>query len=181
MTDSFDAFDSESRPRGADTGASRAEALEAELAQTRERANRLAHAYRALEAEQLALRQRLEREHARALEVDRGAAFHIVIEAVDELDRALVAGQPKDPMTRGIQLVREGMLRRLSELGVERLLLTGRVFDPHLAEALETVWTPDPAEDGVVLEELRAAYALGERIIRTGRVRVGRHAAPARA
>lgn len=179
MTDSFDAFDSGARPRTSETPAT--EALEAELARTRERANRLAQAYRAMEAEQEGLRRRLEREHARALEVDRGAAFAIVIESLDELDRALAAGPPEDPLTQGVQLVREGMLRRLAEAGVERLQLTGTPFDPHLAEALETVWTHDPAQDGRILEEVRPAYALKDRVIRPARVTVGRHTPPGRA
>lgn len=181
MTDSFDAFDSGSRPGPPETPSSALQALEAELARTRERANRLAQAYRALEAEQEGLRQRLEREHARALEVDRGAALAIVIESLDELDRALEAGRPEDALTRGVGMVRDGMLRRLAEAGVERLELLGTPFDPHLAEAVETVWTPDPGQDGRIVGVQRPAYARQERVIRPARVTVGRHTPPARA
>ncbi|HLT28754.1 MAG TPA: nucleotide exchange factor GrpE [Myxococcaceae bacterium] len=179
MTDSFDADDTGVRPRTPEPASAALKSLEEELAQTRERANRLAQAYRALEAEQEAFRQRLEREHARTLEVDRGVAFSIVIEALDELDRALGAGPPDDPLTRGVQMVRDGMLRRLAEAGVERLTLVGTPFDPHLAEAVETVWTPEPQQDGRVVEELRPAYARQERVIRPARVKVGRHTPPA--
>ena len=179
MTDSFDAFDSGSRSRTPETASSALQALEEELAQARERANRLAQAYRAIEAEQEAFRLRLEREHARTLEIDRGAAFTIVIESLDELDRALDAGQPGDPLTQGVQMVRDGMLRRLAESGVERLTLVGAPYDPHLAEAVETVWTHDAHQDGRVIEELRPAYARQERVIRPARVKVGRHTPPA--
>ena len=58
---------------------------------------------------------------------------------------------------------------------------TWKRFDPNQAEAVDAEVVTDPAEDGRVLSEVRAGYALNGRVVRPARVRVGRYVAPARA
>ena len=64
--------------------------------------------------------------------------------------------------------------KRISDLGAQRLQVGGQRFDPHLAEAVDTVAVADESQDGVVLQEVRAGYRIGDRILRPARVRVGR-------
>jgi len=67
-----------------------------------------------------------------------------------------------------------GLQQRISALGAERITVTGQRFDPHLAEAVDAVTVADPEQDGRVVQEVRAGYRIGERILRPARVRVGR-------
>ncbi|HYB43492.1 MAG TPA: nucleotide exchange factor GrpE, partial [Candidatus Methylomirabilis sp.] len=62
-----------------------------------------------------------------------------------------------------------------------RLQLEGSPFDPQKAEAVDTELVTDADQDGSVLAEVRAGYALGGRVVRPARVRVGRYVPPARA
>jgi molecular chaperone GrpE len=50
----------------------------------------------------------------------------------------------------------------------------GMPYDPRTAEAIDLVVVADPAQEGVVLEEFRPGWRIGDRILRPARVRVGR-------
>jgi hypothetical protein len=49
-------------------------------------------------------------------------------------------------------------------------------FDPRLAEAVDLVPVSDASQDDLVVQEVRAGYRIGERVLRPARVRVGRFA-----
>jgi len=69
----------------------------------------------------------------------------------------------------------------LSALGVERVEVLGRPFDPNVAEAVDMEITPNADEDQHVVAEIRAAYKLKDRVIREGRVKVAKYVPPANA
>ena len=96
---------------------------------------------------------------------------------LDELTRAYagedVQGELRS-LVEGVRLSLGVLHRRVAELGAQRIQVVGRPFDPHVAEAVDTVPIADAALDGVVLQEIRAGYRIGERVLRPARVRVGR-------
>lgn len=158
------------------------ERLRAELEAARRKVDELARAYQALDRDREDFKQRLLRERERMLEVERGNVAQLLIEAVDELDLSLMAsGEEHSSLARGVRMIRDNILRKLEGSGVERLALVGQPFDPHLAEAADMELTPHPEQDHQVLQELRAGYRLGERVIRPARVRVARYVQPASA
>ena len=62
----------------------------------------------------------------------------------------------------------------MSELGAQRIQVVGHRYDPHLAEAVDLVPVSDVSQDEVVVQEVRAGYRIGDRVLRPARVRVGR-------
>lgn len=158
------------------------EKLTTELASSRKRVDELARAYKELLADREEFKARLSRERERLWDVERGKVAHALLEAIDELE--LVVQGSKDTesaLYQGVKLIRDSLLTRAQQFGIERLDLVGRPYDPNAAEAADMAITHDEAEDQKVLAELRAGYRLGDRIIRPARVKVARYVRPARA
>jgi molecular chaperone GrpE len=93
-----------------------------------------------------------------------------VIEAVDNLERALEASaQGSDDLTGGVEMVLNGLRETLARNGVEAVDPTGEKFDPQLHEALSTQ-PGDGAEPGTVVEVMQKGYLVGEQLVRPARV-----------
>jgi molecular chaperone GrpE len=167
---------------GAGAGGPEADAREAQLAAQAKRIDELTRAYAALVEDNKSFRQRLDRERARVIEAERASVAQALLEAADDLERALAAvsgaGEARPEALRnlaeGVRLSLGALHRRISALGAERIQAAGQRFDPHLAEAIDTVAVADESLDGVVLQEVRAGYRIGDRVLRPARVRVGR-------
>jgi molecular chaperone GrpE len=166
---------------GAEPGGGGAEQLQApdpRDATIAQQAGRIDEILRALAAsvdEGRAARARLERQTARVLEAERAAVAGVLLEAVDELERALTAaGEATGPLVDGVRLTLSSLAKKVQELGAERIPLVGTRFDPVLAEAIDLVPVSDAAQDDKVVEEVRPGYRIGEKILRPARVRVGR-------
>lgn len=144
------------------------------------RIDELARAVQAGEREREEFKKRLTRERERMIEVEKGNVAQTLLEAVDDLDLSLSSAD-ESPLAQGVRLIRDGILSRLSGLGVERVPLVGQPFDPNMAEAIDMEITASPDEDQKVVQELRPAYRLKERVIRPGRVKVARYIPPAQA
>lgn len=154
---------------------------QAALAAQAARIDELSRAYAALVEDNKAFRQRMEREKARVIEAERAAVAQALLEAADDLERALAAvsgaresGGTLPDLVEGVRLSLGGLHRRIGALGAERLEVAGRPFDPHVAEAIDAVPVADESQDGVVLQEVTPGWRIGERILRPARVRVGR-------
>lgn len=93
-----------------------------------------------------------------------------LIDAVDNLERALAtAGETRDGLTDGVEMVLRGMREALTRNGIEAVDPTGEKFDPNQHEALSTM-PVEGAEPGVVVEVAQKGYRLGEQLIRPARV-----------
>lgn len=127
-----------------------------------------------------AARERLSRDVGRRVELQFGELVGDLLEAVDDLDRALSHVEGVDeaaPLAEGVGLARDRFLATLARHGIERIDCEDEEFDPNLAEAVR-VDPVDPSRDGRVTEILRPGYRLGDRVIRAARVAVGRAAEP---
>lgn len=155
-----------------------AEALAAELKEWERRARdaearlaELADAYRRAREDLKAARARLERDQEIRVKDALGRAFERILATVDSLDRALSHAED-GPLFEGLQLARRQLLEALAGEGVERIEVLGLPFDPTVAEAVVTTPAETPEQANTVVEELRAGYRLGERILRPAQVRV---------
>jgi molecular chaperone GrpE len=93
-----------------------------------------------------------------------------VIEAVDNLERALeAAAQGTDELAGGVEMVLNGLRETLTRNGVEAIDPRGERFDPQWHEALSTQ-VVEGAEPGVVVETMQKGYRLGEQLVRPARV-----------
>jgi molecular chaperone GrpE len=148
---------------------------DAAIAQQQSRIDELMRAYAATVDEAKAARARMEREKTRVLEAERAQVAQALLEAVDELERALgAAGDATGPLVDGVRLTLASLSKKVAELGAERIPVVGQPFDPRLAEAVDLVPVGDASQDDVVVQEVRAGYRIGERVLRPARVRVGR-------
>ena len=144
----------------------------------------VALAYAALLEDNEAFRTRLEREKSRVVEAERASIAQALLESTDDLERALsaVASVDKDydqglrDLTRGVRLSLALLYKRIASLGAERIATTGRHFDPQLAEAVGTVNVSERSQHGIVIDEMRPGYRVGDRLLRAAQVRVGHFA-----
>ncbi len=92
-----------------------------------------------------------------------------VIDAVDNLERALEAAGEGEGLAEGVTMVLGGLRETLSRNGVDVVDPKGERFDPTRHEALSTQ-PVEGAESGTVVEVLQKGYVLGEQLVRPARV-----------
>jgi molecular chaperone GrpE len=156
--------------------------LRAELEAAHKRIDELARAFQALERDREDFKARLTRERERVLEVEKGNVALLLLEVMDELELSLQAsGDDQSPLAKGVRLIRDGILKKIQALGIERVDVIDRAFDPNVAEAADTEVTTEPTEDQKVVAVVRPGYRLKDRIIRPARVKVARYSSPAQA
>ena len=120
-------------------------------------------------------RKRVAREREEAARNAAGPVVKDLLPAVDNLERALAAAPPGDPLADGVRMVLRQVEEALLRHGVEPKDAMGEVFDPALHEALATVPSPGSIAGTVVGQHGRAWMHHG-RLLRPAMVAV---AAPA--
>ncbi len=153
--------------------------LTSELEAAHRRINELAAGLQRSESEREAFKTRLTRERDQLLDLEKGKVALVLLEAIDDLELCLTGDD--SPISKGVRLIRDGLVKRAEEFGLERVELKGGAYDPNLAEATDMEITPNPAEDGRVVAVLKAAWTLKGRVLRAGRVKVAKYVQPAQA
>ena len=92
-----------------------------------------------------------------------------VVDAVDNLERALETSESGDGLAAGVEMVLKGLRETLSKNGIEQVDPKGEKFDPNQHEALSTM-PVEGTESGMVVEVVQKGYTLGEQLIRPARV-----------
>jgi molecular chaperone GrpE len=121
-------------------------------------------------------RKRVAKETSEALARGKADLARELLPALDNLERALEAGEDASAhaaLVKGVAMVRDELHGRLESAGVESFDPTGEKFDPQLHEALST--KPDEGtEPGVVLETVEKGYRLNGQVLRAAKVVVSR-------
>jgi molecular chaperone GrpE len=138
------------------------ERLEGELAAEHDRLLRTA-------ADLENFRKRVAREREEAARNASGPVVKDLLPAVDNLERALAAAPPGDPLADGVRMVLRQVEEALLRHGVEPKDALGEVFDPALHEALATVPTPG-AVAGTVVGQHGRAWMHNGRLLRPAMV-----------
>ena len=121
-------------------------------------------------------RKRAQREKE---EVQRFGAERLLkdlLPVVDNLDRALAAAAPDDPLAGGVKLVLKVLEEALARHGVKSFHALGEPFDPRNHEAILTI-PAGGATPGTVVVEHGRGFTLHDRLVRPALVGVA--AAPA--
>ncbi|HEX3040793.1 MAG TPA: nucleotide exchange factor GrpE [Solirubrobacterales bacterium] len=92
-----------------------------------------------------------------------------LIDAVDNLERALESAESDEGLVAGVEMVLNGLREALSRNGIEVVDPKGEKFDPTQHEALSTM-PVEGAESGIVVEVMQKGYALDGQLIRPARV-----------
>ena len=98
-----------------------------------------------------------------------------LLEVLDNFDRALEhvpAEQRDQPWVEGIWLVERRLRDILAAEGLEEVSSVGEPFDPRIHEALGHVDSDAP--EGTVVEEIRKAYKIHDRVIRPALVTIAK-------
>jgi len=74
----------------------------------------------------------------------------------------------------GIEMIHEQLESALTQAGLQKMVVVGQPFDPHLHEAIGEVQTGDVPDDHI-FDELQPGYLFGERLIRAAVVRLARN------
>jgi molecular chaperone GrpE len=96
-----------------------------------------------------------------------------LLPVVDNLERALAAAPPDDPLAGGVRMVLRGLEEALARHGVKAFSALGQAFDPRLHEALVQVPTADQPPGTVVAEHGRG-FLMNDRLLRPAIVGVAR-------
>jgi molecular chaperone GrpE len=93
-----------------------------------------------------------------------------VIDAVDNLERALEAADGDgEGLRSGVEMVLGSLRETLQRQGIEAVDPKGEKFDPNQHEALSTM-PVEGSESGTVVEVMQKGYRMGEQLIRPARV-----------
>jgi molecular chaperone GrpE len=122
-------------------------------------------------------RKRLEREKQDFVKFANEGIIVELLNILDDLERtvALTQSQKQDlsVFLKGVEMILAHLYDLLKEHGVRPIEAEGKIFDPHLHEALMQVENKDLPEHTVV-EELQKGYFLHDRVIRTAKVKVSK-------
>ena len=148
-----------------------AEALQRELAETRDQLMRVA-------AEFDNFKKRMEREKSKLLKYAGENILRDLLTTIDNLDRAVDQGNAAttddegkrlQSMLQGVELTRKGLVSTLERYGVEPLNAVGLAFNPDEHDAL-TMEASGEIPANHVLREFARGYRFKDRVLRHAQV-----------
>jgi len=125
-------------------------------------------------------RKRIEKERAEDAKRATARLIEGLIPVIDGFEHALAAHREAEyeNYRKGFELIYKQLLDNLARLGVERIEPAGKMFDPHLHQAMDRAETSDH-EDGTILQVFQPGYIFHGRVLRPAMVRVAVHPHPA--
>jgi molecular chaperone GrpE len=119
------------------------------------------------------LRKRVEREKEEFLKLATADLIRSLLPALDSFERALKYRDPKVPpeFYKGVELIYKEFVEVLGRAGLDPLDAKGKIFDPHLHQAVERVESSQHRDQEIV-EELQRGYKLKQRLLRPAVVKV---------
>nr|ACG41889.1 protein grpE [Zea mays] len=143
-------------------------ALDAELATQRERILRIS-------ADFDNFRKRTENEKLNMMENVQGELIESFLPVLDNFERAKVQikveTEGEEKINNSYQSIYKQFIEILNSLGVEDVETVGKPFDPMLHEAIMREESSE-FEEGIILQEFRKGFKLGERLLRPAMVKV---------
>ncbi len=130
---------------------------------------------RRLQAEFMNYRKRVEKERESLFLYAKSDLVAKLLPVLDDLERFM--DHHKDDcqgQLKGLELIVQNYQKVLTDEGLKEVPSTGEQFDPQVHEAVG-VDDVGPEDDGKVIETWQKGFWFGERLIRPGRVKVGKH------
>ena len=122
-------------------------------------------------------RKRMEREKQEFVKYANEELIVEFLAVLDDLERSVEAAKAKHEdytaFLKGIEMVMAHVYELLKRHGVKPIVAKGKKFDPHSQEVLLQE-DNEEVEEGTVLEELQKGYYLGERVVRTAKVKLAK-------
>jgi molecular chaperone GrpE len=153
------------------------EQLEQQVAEKDRQVQEYIAKYRQAAAEFEEARLRVRREVSKDVERGRREILSDLLEVVDNLDRAIDSarqGATPASLLQGVEMVRRQFLAKLEGLGVTRIEVADQPFDPSVHEAITTVPSTSPDQDGHIVGVVRQGYRIGDDVLRPASVAVAK-------
>jgi molecular chaperone GrpE len=154
----------------------RIDALEKELAEARERADRYHSNWQRSAADFQNWKRRTDQEKTELSRVAEGAMTVELLRVVDDFERAFTALPPElRALTwiEGVYMIGQKLYALLQARGLSPIEAHGEAFDPFLHEAVLREEGAEGSDNLVVVQELQRGYRFHERVIRPTMVKVG--------
>lgn len=123
------------------------------------------------------VRKRMEKEKQDFVKFANEGIILELLNILDDLERTVELAQAQhqdiSSFLKGVEMILAHLYEMLKEYGVKPIEAEGKIFDPHLHEALMQVENKELAEH-TIIEELQKGYMLNDRVIRTAKVKVSK-------
>ena len=125
-------------------------------------------------------RKRIEKERFEDSKRATARVIEGLIPVIDGFEHALAAHREAEyeNYRKGFELIYKQLLDSVTKLGAERIDPVGKVFDPHLHQAVDRLETTEH-DDGTILQVFQPGYVFHGRVLRPAMVRVAVHPNPA--
>ena len=151
---------------------------DAECRKLAEEAAKYKDQYIRLYAEFENARKRMERERQEFIKYANEGLIAEFLSILDNLERSVEAAQARhedyEAFLKGVEMIMAQIHEMLKQNDVRPIEAKGLMFDPHRHEVLMQEETDGP-EEGTVIEEFQKGYVLGDRVIRTCKVKVAKN------
>jgi molecular chaperone GrpE len=130
-------------------------------------------------AEFTGARERMQRENDRNQKREQVKAVQGLLPVLDTLDRSIEAARKEQvapAFVDGIAIVRHQFDQVLSGLGLSRFDDLGQPFDPARHQAVTTMPVLEESQDNTVLHVMASGCMVGDEVVRTATVVVGKFA-----
>jgi molecular chaperone GrpE len=152
--------------------------LEAQLQQAREEAAANYDKFLRARADMENYKRRVERDYADLRRSSKREVLGKLLTVKDNLERALhygeAAGANNESIVEGVRLTQYQLDTVLQGEGVQPIEAEGKIFDPHLEEAVHRVNDPN-VPDHTVVQVVRPGYTFGDDVLRPAQVVVSVH------
>lgn len=123
------------------------------------------------------MRKRLEREKEDFIKFANEGIILELLNILDDLERTVELAQSQHQdltsFLKGVEMILAHLYEMLKEYGLRPIEAKGKIFDPVYHEALMQIEKDDLPEN-TVIEELQKGYLLGDKVIRTAKVKVSK-------
>ncbi len=148
-------------------------AAKAQVHELQARLRAVSAAYKQLQEDVEATKERLNRAAEFQRELQRGETVAKMFDPLDNLRRSIDSVEEGDTKT-GLEMVTHQFATALNELGLEQFSPDNQPFDPNFHEALSVLPVTEEGQDGRVLEVFSAGYRVGSRLLKPARVVIGK-------
>ncbi|MEC7240066.1 MAG: nucleotide exchange factor GrpE [Myxococcota bacterium] len=149
--------------------------------ETEGRLRKVSSAYKQLQGEMQAMRERHLRTRDQDQRLMKAQVVKSLFEPLQNLRRSVEAmeksGVDGDVLS-GIQMVGRTFMSAFEEMGLEKVAGVGSRFDPEFHEALSVLPVPQEAADGRIIQVFSEGYRVGETLIQPAKVVIGQYKAP---
>jgi molecular chaperone GrpE len=120
-------------------------------------------------------KKRTERDFRKILTDRRRTLLERFLPVLDNLERALDSDAGGEALRNGIEQTLRGFKAVLDAEGVSPIDVSGKTFDPQVAEAIGTAEPADGVADDTVVEVSQKGYTLDGELLRPAKVIVAKH------